>query len=957
MALINLPRFTDADLDDEKQRRRIMSYLYKLDEQLRYVLTHLDSENFTKEMQQYLDGRVSMEQYDEVTGNLTRLSTSVSQNASEISLVAEKTGVNSMGQTEESLRSQILQTPEMIQSAVSAVKLGGTNLLKKTKDLTAGSTMDDWEYKTGYASRYTTTGIDADFARAKLEQASGGSQSWIYVYSPLVPLGNDWQGREVTFSAWIDSPSWTSVSRGAWATLCLNYTSDRQKHFYADRRITNDAAATWASGVTYNNTLVNDKWRRFSVTWKLEQANFTGSGTFANMTKMFISLYLRQYGDVRFYAPKLEWGNKATQWDYSPEDADAEITATRSMITQTASEIRTEVSQIQVGGTNLLKNSGTAVSNSTYNIAKYDLTESIPAGEQVTLRLWGTLGTGKTGFAAYNSGGYVGLADPLTDNSDGTFSKTFNWRIESGSSTASNTQLYIYVKPNSVTGVTSTITKIKLERGNKATDWSPSPADADTEYASIRSEISQTAGEISAQVTGIKVGSTNLLPYTKNLTVGSTGDYWMNSSESSTYTSTDVRVQGFTLVKIVYTSGTSRWHAFSSPYVPLTMDWYGKQITFSSYIYSADWSSVNSGCSVSLALEESVSTSRKRWGDKTIVNADGTWGAGVVADTSAPVNGKWMRFSVTFTLTETGIPNTSSSPGTFTDMKYMKTIYWLVQNGDIRFYAPKLEWGNKATSWCDSEGELVNTSMKLNDSGIFMNTTGTFQLNAQNPDEDAYINIRDLMTCDKNGGLVAKRGTFDALTKSGANVLTTQDVNLPIIISSTQPANVHRVVWIQPTSGTSSIEYKAYTAGSRDSTVHFGATNPVSRTFSQQGTDTMSGSSFDYTLEFDAYCLTDLPQITSVVFNATATKGGTSRTFDASAAITMTKYQLAHITLVATNKSTNLCSSSGDITVSITASASSLTKLFLQAPSYMRLTVSKHTTGTGTQSCNVQYIN
>ena len=43
-----LPRISDGDLDDEKQRRRIMNYLYKLDEQLRYVLNNLDADNLTE---------------------------------------------------------------------------------------------------------------------------------------------------------------------------------------------------------------------------------------------------------------------------------------------------------------------------------------------------------------------------------------------------------------------------------------------------------------------------------------------------------------------------------------------------------------------------------------------------------------------------------------------------------------------------------------------------------------------------------------------------------------------------------------------------------------------------------------------------------------------------------------------------------------------------------------------
>ena len=51
MASVNLPlpSITPEDLQDEKQLQKILSYLYQLNEQLRYELTHIDDDNISKE--------------------------------------------------------------------------------------------------------------------------------------------------------------------------------------------------------------------------------------------------------------------------------------------------------------------------------------------------------------------------------------------------------------------------------------------------------------------------------------------------------------------------------------------------------------------------------------------------------------------------------------------------------------------------------------------------------------------------------------------------------------------------------------------------------------------------------------------------------------------------------------------------------------------------------------------
>ena len=133
-------------------------------------------------------------------------------------------------------------------------------------------------------------------------------------------------------------------------------------------------------------------------------------------------------------------------------------------------------SNIKIGGRNLLRNSGQLISNNNYNIAKYNLTEELREGEQVTLTIKGRLGAGKTVFAAYNSGDLLELSQQF-DKGNGIYQNTFTWKkVDINGRVANNKSLWIWAYDSLVT-VESTIEWIKLERGNTPTDWSPAPED------------------------------------------------------------------------------------------------------------------------------------------------------------------------------------------------------------------------------------------------------------------------------------------------------------------------------------------------------------------------------------------------------------------------------------------------------------------------------------------------
>ena len=148
------------------------------------------------------------------------------------------------------------------------------------------------------------------------------------------------------------------------------------------------------------------------------------------------------------------------------------------------SRLKSSINNIQVGGRNLLKNSGKRITNNNYNIAIYELTENINEGETVTLTIKGKLGVGKTVFAAYNSGDFLELSQ-LFDKGNGIYQNTFNWRKVINGRTADNKTLWIWTYNSSIT-TESTIEWIKLEKGNRFTEWTPAPGDLESQITTAK---------------------------------------------------------------------------------------------------------------------------------------------------------------------------------------------------------------------------------------------------------------------------------------------------------------------------------------------------------------------------------------------------------------------------------------------------------------------------------------
>lgn len=149
---------------------------------------------------------------------------------------------------------------------------------------------------------------------------------------------------------------------------------------------------------------------------------------------------------------------------------------TNSTQIATTAFVQNAVGNVEIGGRNLVKDSHKAVSNDSYATADYYFGDDPPLdGEEVTIQIKGKLADTKSYWYLYNSGGSINcfaVEKERYDATTGIYTDTGTWRV----GTSSNTFMRIYAFTSSQSG-TSTIEWVKLERGNKPTDWTPAPED------------------------------------------------------------------------------------------------------------------------------------------------------------------------------------------------------------------------------------------------------------------------------------------------------------------------------------------------------------------------------------------------------------------------------------------------------------------------------------------------
>ena len=266
---------------------------------------------------------------------------------------------------------------------------------------------------------------------------------------------------------------------------------------------------------------------------------------------------------------KVEEGNRPTDWSPAPEDVQGQIDATNnnlannysttsamiSAIQQKANEITSSVSQtyttksefnnLQIGGKNLLLNSKRETTNNEYCIVSFRPTELFEVGEKYTVSICVTPANGVTHIHPYTSMGWSPLSIPLYVN--GTtrqvLSITFTFNGYNSDKVPVDiydnnafVQFYRFPNDETVTGNT-TLHWAKVEKGAKATDWTPAPEDVQTQIDTIntnlttyatKSELTQTNNSIVAKFS--ESGGYNLIRNSTGAGVSTNG--WIHTATS-----------------------------------------------------------------------------------------------------------------------------------------------------------------------------------------------------------------------------------------------------------------------------------------------------------------------------------------------------------------------------------------------------------------------------------------
>ena len=441
---------------------------------------------------------------------ITQAETSITQNAEQIALRATKTEVT---------------------TAINNISVGGRNLLINSK-------VSVWR---GNEEGITVT--DGTEFNTVVSDGTGNWHSYGFKDGYGKVESELQEGDEFTFSVAIRSD---------------NATKAPQIYF--------------KPGLGYYKTVgtVSNKWSRISYTgiWKDAEEIALHFG-WMNCVGTY---YLKEY--------QIEKGNKATAWKESPEDTQNKINAQSQRITQaetaitqnaeqialraTKTEVTTAINNIEVGGRNLILNSGNwkntehwmgnpyittkdgftclHVSGSAYQhteiynnvleagqeyivTAEFMFDKEMTSSKNTPIHLY---------LKADNYTDQIGAVEYLNEIGGYKTYSANEWHkcsvVFKVKDDAINPQFKFHLYPYSiVSNCQQWLKNVKLEKGNKPTDWTPAPEDMQSQIDAHTQKITQaetaitqnaeqialraTKTEVTTAVNNIKIGGTNLIAY------------------------------------------------------------------------------------------------------------------------------------------------------------------------------------------------------------------------------------------------------------------------------------------------------------------------------------------------------------------------------------------------------------------------------------------------------------
>lgn len=483
-------------------------------------------------------------QTEKLGNDIKATNTSVNVLKGEVDLKASQSTVNDLTNRVAKNEADIKVFPDKIKSEVSEVskkidgvndkvdniKVGGTNLIPHSEVDTIRGDTDYWVFSTGninnYGGRYNPTDksleLEAHIKDTNYQFLQWQQQNNVLMNTELAHLQ---VGDVLTVSAevYIQNPDMSgNITLGFRVNPRTNYNS----YFSTER------------GIDLRN--LKTGWQRVSATGTITQKYLDCMNDVQLMRILLAANGLQENNKIAFRKIKAEKGNIATDWSPAPEDTDASIETVKSVATQTkdgfdrltektgynastgefskvttqinegingvSSEVRSvsnRLNNLSVGGTNLLKGTSRDLQQKSttndwvrlpYNT---DFFRSIYPLDNFTARVWIEKPNKDSWLQAYVGG-------------NGLFKGNVIKAGQSGYSEVHGTLNKDITGANLVIGagdglsVSLSWKELKLEKGNVATDWSPSPEDLQEGINTATTKATQTDTKFERMISQIQ---------------------------------------------------------------------------------------------------------------------------------------------------------------------------------------------------------------------------------------------------------------------------------------------------------------------------------------------------------------------------------------------------------------------------------------------------------------------
>lgn len=391
-----------------------------------------------------------------------------------------------------------------VEEAIDEIEVGGRNLIKGTKDFSGF-----------YANTSTTEYIlgSDGFTYANFPSVTTAEYRAVSsTYSMLRP--EDVMNRQVVLSFELRSDTaWTATGTNLIAgfALCNNNTTTRLK--YRTVYFTGDIGTAWT---------------RFEIKATLTEDYFTnGTSSFDDCTRFYAQIYNYSANHLQIRKVKLEYGNKATDWSPAPEDTENAIDAInvggRNLLRHTANMpiVTNYTDESGVG----LFTTGVGTLTDTGDGIKLTYDSTGKGAIAIPLVYDGAVANGETVTVSFKYRGNMTRTCNhyfLTRTTPNVTIQNFPALQASSTEWLEYKHTFSHAEANARTcysflmaynpgtdwaGTWVEIKKgsLKLERGNKATDWSPAPEDVDSDIK----EAAKTASNFMSydSTNGLQVGN------------------------------------------------------------------------------------------------------------------------------------------------------------------------------------------------------------------------------------------------------------------------------------------------------------------------------------------------------------------------------------------------------------------------------------------------------------------